>query len=144
MGNKSSSNATHDSKFKAINPELSISNQSKSLPSPSDEKRLGRSLKDTPMESNEVAARLSPTPPTSGPPRSFVSPRGEMLGNVSNIDRQVVSNSPTSSDKEPFDHRLTEGQSRRNAMADCESECSEVTEYLYLGGHKVHLATYNM
>ena len=36
-----------------------------------------------------------------------------------------------------FDFRLTEGQSRRNAMADCETECSKVTDYLFVGGHKV-------
>jgi hypothetical protein len=38
---------------------------------------------------------------------------------------------------EKFDFRLTEGQSRRNSMADFETDCTPVTDYLYLGGHKV-------
>ena len=36
-----------------------------------------------------------------------------------------------------FDFNLTEGQSRRTLMADCEFECSEITPTLFVGGAKV-------
>ncbi len=39
--------------------------------------------------------------------------------------------------KQDFDFRLTEGQSRRNAMADCETECSKITDFIHVAGHKV-------
>ncbi len=35
---------------------------------------------------------------------------------------------------------LTEGQSRRLVLGDYESECSEVTDYLYIGGQKVYFS----
>ena len=39
--------------------------------------------------------------------------------------------------KPSFDFRLTEGQSRRNAMADSERECSRILDFLYVAGHRV-------
>lgn len=35
------------------------------------------------------------------------------------------------------DFRYTEGQFRRSLMQSCEEECSEITNYLYVGGVKV-------
>jgi Dual specificity phosphatase, catalytic domain len=37
-----------------------------------------------------------------------------------------------------FNFRLTEGQSRRGLMADCESECSPIFDFLFVGG--AHIA----
>ncbi len=42
---------------------------------------------------------------------------------------------PTFSD--PFDFKQTESQLRRKGMADCEFECSQITNYLYVGGYHV-------
>ena len=39
----------------------------------------------------------------------------------------------------PRDFRLTEGRMQRNDMADCESDCSCVLSFLYVGGHKVSI-----
>lgn len=39
--------------------------------------------------------------------------------------------------REPFDFNLTEGQSRRAGMADCELECSEITNFLFVGGASI-------
>lgn len=36
-----------------------------------------------------------------------------------------------------IDFRYTEGQSRRGLMADCEFVCSEILDYLFVGGSKV-------
>lgn len=36
-----------------------------------------------------------------------------------------------------FNFDLTEGQSRRGLMADCEFECSEILPYLFVGGAKI-------
>jgi len=36
-----------------------------------------------------------------------------------------------------FDFQLTEGQIRRGRMADCETECSQITKDLYVGGYYV-------
>jgi hypothetical protein len=41
-------------------------------------------------------------------------------------------------DKFNFDY--TEGQHRRGLMANCEDECSEITDFLYVGGSKVLLS----
>jgi len=38
---------------------------------------------------------------------------------------------------EAFNFDYTEGQSRRQLMATCEEECSQVTDFLYVGGAKV-------
>lgn len=38
-------------------------------------------------------------------------------------------------DKFNFDY--TEGQHRRDLMANCEDECSEITDFLFVGGAKV-------
>jgi predicted protein tyrosine phosphatase len=46
-------------------------------------------------------------------------------------------NSHTRARKTGFDFRLTEGQSRRNAMADSELECSQILDFFYVAGHKV-------
>jgi len=39
--------------------------------------------------------------------------------------------------RDQFDFDLTEGQIRRGNMTDCEYECSEIFDYLYVGGSKV-------
>jgi hypothetical protein len=39
--------------------------------------------------------------------------------------------------KHSFDFHLTEGQSRRGLMADCEVECSPIFEFLYVSGAAV-------
>ena len=39
--------------------------------------------------------------------------------------------------KKDFDFHLTEGQSRRGLMADCESECSPIFDFLYVGGAEI-------
>jgi hypothetical protein len=44
---------------------------------------------------------------------------------------------PTVEPVRTFDHRLSEGQNRRNAMADCESECSAINDHLFVSGRKV-------
>lgn len=36
-----------------------------------------------------------------------------------------------------FNFRLTEGQSRRGLMADCESECSPIFDFLFVGGAQI-------
>ena len=36
-----------------------------------------------------------------------------------------------------FDFHLTEGQSRRGLMADCESECSMIFDFLFVGGAQI-------
>ena len=36
-----------------------------------------------------------------------------------------------------FDFQLTEGQIRRGRMADCETECSQITRDIYVGGYYV-------
>lgn len=36
-----------------------------------------------------------------------------------------------------FNFHLTEGQSRRGLMADCESECSMIFDYLFVGGAQI-------
>ena len=38
---------------------------------------------------------------------------------------------------EKFNFDYTEGQHRRTLMANCEDECSEITEFLYVSGGKV-------
>ena len=68
------------------------------------------------------------------------------FGNVEHVNscrhERSQDNSIHKLHSESFDFRLTEGQSRRNAMADCETECSQVTDYLFVGGHKVSLIIY--
>ena len=41
-----------------------------------------------------------------------------------------------------FDFNYTEGQARRNLLADCDNECSIVTEFLYVSGAKVNISIY--
>lgn len=41
-----------------------------------------------------------------------------------------------------FNHDYTEGQSRRDLVSSCEEECSEITEFLFVGAAKVPFLTY--
>jgi hypothetical protein len=36
-----------------------------------------------------------------------------------------------------FNFQMTEGQSRRSQLADCDYECSKITDFLFVGGSKV-------
>jgi hypothetical protein len=38
-----------------------------------------------------------------------------------------------------FDFQITEGQSRRNMLAYCDTECSMITEFLFVSGSKVKI-----
>jgi hypothetical protein len=38
---------------------------------------------------------------------------------------------------EPFNFNYTEGQSRRHLMATCDPECSQIIDFLFVGGAKV-------
>jgi hypothetical protein len=40
-------------------------------------------------------------------------------------------------DLSKFNFEYTEGQSRRDTIAECEDECSEITSFLFVGGAKV-------
>jgi hypothetical protein len=42
-----------------------------------------------------------------------------------------------------FDFNYTEGQARRNLLADCDNECSMITEFLYVSGAKVTMPLFH-
>jgi hypothetical protein len=150
MGNQPTNGRADVQKFKGINPEdkpaagvLTIAKNEKNIIS--DVVEASNDVEST--ENFHQHARMTPIPPIGGP-RSFISPRTELIGNVSKSkapddDLSTVdclltaTNSSRKASSDPFDFRLTEGQSRRNAMADFETDCTSVTEYLFLGGHKV-------
>lgn len=48
-----------------------------------------------------------------------------------------ITNATTTPTDTTFDFDLTEGQIRRGNMTDCEYECSEIFDYLYVGGARV-------
>ena len=52
-------------------------------------------------------------------------------------DRSRLQNSAAKPSASPFDFSLTEGQTRRTLMADCELECSEVSPGVFVSGAKV-------
>ena len=61
-----------------------------------------------------------------------VSPSNKQLGKEKHKESDKKGAS-----KSGFDFRLTEGQSRRNAMADSEMESSVILDFLHVAGHKV-------
>ena len=160
MGNQSTTLKADVQKFKGINPEdmpatgnqipphnagvlMIVSDLNNEKPIVSDV------IEDT--GNMEEHVRMTPVPPIGGP-RSFISPRTELIGsgntsvskpNITDDDlstmngSSIATKSSRKASNDPFDFRLTEGQSRRNAMADFETDCTSVTEYLFLGGHKV-------
>jgi len=89
--------------------------------------------------------KTSVVPPPHGDGFDSVVPVGTALDGVSNApaaSRGAVSPTPdpnahTCAKKSGFDFRLTEGQSRRNAMADSELECSQILDFFHVAGHKV-------
>ena len=78
---------------------------------------LNPSPRSPPLVSPLSLGGLNPSPPVSSQP-SFSSPRLRLSG---------------------FDTRLTEGQNKRNAMEVNKENCSQVTEYLFIGGQEVYL-----
>ena len=158
MGNSPGKSLTADRTFSGVHPnDDSIINTDKAKLSSRETGEAATATLESPnaVNANENAL-MFPVPPTGGP-RSFVSPRTEQLGgggsvasgssstggrigkvspavNAQIIDTKGAKNSNTI---DTFDFRLTEGQSRRNAMADFETDCTPITDYLFLGGHKV-------
>jgi protein tyrosine phosphatase len=67
----------------------------------------------------------------------------QLTGNASNksdlsrSDSSCVENSVTELVSSSFDFQLTEGQIRRGRMADCETECSQITRDIYVSGYYV-------
>ena len=54
-----------------------------------------------------------------------------------NNNNNITKSTALATEASTFDFSLTEGQTRRTAMADCEFECSEVVPGLYVGGASV-------
>lgn len=69
------------------------------------------------------------------PHEKLVASVGSLPGTIQseNIDRSITYKDNDTSLE--FDH--TEGQLRREGMADCEFECSQITKFLYVGGQRV-------
>ena len=67
----------------------------------------------------------------------------EYSNNFSSVEysvREPLSESCVEADvgtESDFNFHLTEGQSRRGLMADCESECSRIFDFLYVGGIEI-------
>lgn len=55
-------------------------------------------------------------------------------GAVDDVDQSITCNS---SEVDLAEYDQTEGQLRRHGMLCCENECSQVTQYVFVGGHKV-------
>mmetsp|Transcript_3157 Transcript_3157/g.4475 ORF Transcript_3157/g.4475 Transcript_3157/m.4475 type:complete len:1125 (-) Transcript_3157:154-3528(-) len=60
-----------------------------------------------------------------------------ILDSASPIDASPVETTQIESSCAAFDFQLTEGQIRRGRMADCETECSQITKDVYVGGYYV-------
>ena len=105
----------------ASNRPSSSSRQSKVAPSPEslESERLAEMV-------NEAGSEVD-----CGSPRSMQSPSPRAL--VDGPDVPAVS----ALQALPFDFDLTEGQTRRTLMAECEFECSMITPHLFLGGVEV-------
>lgn len=73
---------------------------------------------------NDAAFLLSPTPSS-----------GICDDTVKSMDSR--NSSELTNDRSEYDFDLTEGQNRRNLMAEAEFECTEIGEYLFVGGNKV-------
>lgn len=56
---------------------------------------------------------------------------------VAQINDISMQSGDDSSPNQLFDFQLTEGQIRRGRMADCETECSQITRDVYVGGYYV-------
>lgn len=65
-----------------------------------------------------------------------VAPSPEQTSDTKNNDEQQSIQEP-SPDVLPFDFNMTEGQTRRTLMAECEFECSQITSNLFVGGAEV-------
>ena len=78
---------------------------------------LNPSPRSPPLVSPLSLGGLNPSPPVASQP-SFSSPRLKLSG---------------------FDTRLTESQNMRNALEVNKEKCSQVTEYLFIGGQEVYL-----
>lgn len=57
--------------------------------------------------------------------------------NLNNMNKLDIDIKDIKQLTDQFDFDLTEGQIRRGNMTDCEYECSEIFDYLYVGGSKV-------
>lgn len=111
-----------------------------------------QSPSDSPRDDNITTPRLS-TPSRSSNLNKTAPIPHETSNNNNNIDpnkKLTSSDSTTKINKvssilpvnssvpsEQFNFQLTEGQSRRGLMADNEYECSEITNFLYVGGSKI-------
>lgn len=93
-----------------------------------------------------ISGRTAPLPLYSDMPLNTEFPSEsentlQLTGNASNksdlsrSDSSRLENSAIESSS--FDFQLTEGQIRRGRMADCETECSQITRDIYVGGYYV-------
>ena len=94
---------------------------------------------------NTYDAEVRPPSGNSGlRARQHNIPEGTFENSKSNF---VLSNPDLSANKHSFaitgfDFKMTEGQSRRNMLADCDTECSMITEFLFVSGSKVIFVTF--
>jgi hypothetical protein len=115
-----------------------------------------QSPSDSPRDDSITTPRLSTPSRSSNLSKTAPSPDETSMHNNNNIDpnNKIISPDITQHTKvsnkvstilpvnssmgsEQFNFQLTEGQSRRGLMADNEYECSEITNFLYVGGSKI-------
>lgn len=109
----------------------------------SDQRKLKRSVVNKVRPSGESLDGNNASPEAGGKP---TRPRLDRIPSAKDADlmeSHLESGDyqlPTvveSSGGQEIDFRFTEGYSRRNLMADCEFVCSEIMEYLFVGGSKI-------
>lgn len=86
-------------------------------PSSSNDEQMARKKSKSNIDSPKAEKRIAPLGPKREP---SIGPSWMV-----NIDK--------------FNFDYTEGQHRRDLMANCEDECSEITDFLYVGGAKVKI-----
>ena len=96
-------------------------------------------------DSGAVAPYSDPSP-KKVPPETISDTPEECTSHTPQPLPPVVKSEPSSAGgwavNTDFNHDYTEGQCRRDIVTTCEAECSEITDFLFVGAAKVTWCSY--
>jgi protein-tyrosine phosphatase len=125
MGNTAAVQNRNKDGFQSVIPgHPSAPNNTNTFESPRKRKLAGRNA-----SGNEAELNLAEQDPAN---KAFYTSATPVTAKSDSVDRSESYRSDTSA----F-YDQTEGQLRREGMADCEFECSQISKYLYVGGMRI-------